>query len=151
MSQLDVNRLKLRNSLEKGIEDENNFGELVNSIYRLSTRHIGGNYNASVTENKNSKLHFHHHIPQAAYIDASRKTYRLRKSHAKLIKLRSASHSDSLPHRGSHGKFTVTVFDSTRQRSSSPSALRSRPNTNTTREHPNTKLRNLQKQLVRQT
>ena len=149
MSQLDVNRLKFRNSLEKGIEKETNFGESMNSTDRLSTRRSGGKYKASVTDDEsgNSTLHFHHYIPKSVFTDALRKTYQLRKSHAKL-KLWTAGHSNSLPHRGSHGKFTVTVSDYTGQRSTSPRVLRSRHNTNTAPESPSIKLRNLRGQLV---
>lgn len=149
MSQLDVNRLKFRNSLEKGIEKETNFGESMNSTDRLSTRRIGGKFKASVTDDEsgNSTLYFHHYIPKSVFTDVLRKTYRLRKSHAKL-KLWTASHSNILPHRGSHGKFTVTVSDYTGQRSSSPRVLRSRHNTNTARKSPSIKLRNLREQLM---
>ena len=157
MSLWDVNRsAKFRNSLEKGIKDETNFGESVNSAGRQSTRRITEKYNASpaVTDDESgnsTELHFHRYIPKAVFTDASRsrKSYRLGKSNAKL-KLRTQSHSNSLPHRGSHGKFTMTVSDSTRQRSSSLSAFRSQHNTKTTRENPDgSKLRNLQRQLAR--
>ena len=169
ISQWDVSGPKLRDALEKRIENATNLGESSNSTNRQSSRY-GGIVNAlAKQENKNrkSKLHSYHHIAEAVLTNATRKVNHREKSQHQLlsipslrdkrrkipnIRLRTESQGDGLQ-RGPHGKSPLAFSKTTPQRSLSavrfqlPSAVRH--DKKAARVNPSTKLRNLRRQLAR--